>query len=126
MRQRLTVAAVLLPLISSLPSHAQSKACRGKIVIDSVYGRGLGGGRYEYYLQIHNATSEPLHWQLNFKDLPSGVRADRSELSAQQPLAAHSTLTLRFATGTNASMNLNSVSLGYDVSGKNITASNCY
>jgi len=125
-QKRWMAAATVVVAMASGAGHAQTKTCRAKLVIDSVYQKGLGSGKYEYFLQIRNATDQPLHWQLNFKDLPSGVRVERSEISGQEPLAGHASKTLRFGAGTNAGINVTSVSIGYDVNGKNITASNCY
>lgn len=125
-KNKALIAGLILCLAAgSTTVHAQAKTCRTRLVLDALYQKALGGGKYEYYLHIRNSTDQPLNWQLNFRDLPSGVRAERTQLSSETPLPAHGSKAIRFATGTNANVNLTTVSVGYDVNGKSITASNC-
>jgi opacity protein-like surface antigen len=124
----LTAASVATLLLSAASAaHAQSKVCKNKVFVDSVYQNSTGGKEFEYMLQLRNGTSAPLHWQINFRNLPANVSAFSPQISSgSDTLGPHQSKTLRFAKGTNGNINTNTVQVGYDATGAMIVVANCY
>jgi hypothetical protein len=117
--------ASFLALAAAYPAHAQANACKTKVAITSIYGHQTGPGRYEYILQLQNLTRKPVNYQIDFKNMPQGVNAYKPSVQSSSPLAAATTTSVRFGSGTNSNMTLNSVSIGYDTPTSAVNVSNC-
>jgi len=113
----------LLGIIGS--AHAQANLCKNKVFITNIYPHQTGSGRYEYILQVQNATKKPSTYLISFRTMPTGVTVNTPTITSSSPLAPGAGASLRFATGSNANINVNSVSIGYDAPGSAITISNC-
>ncbi|MGG5888424.1 hypothetical protein ACLF3G_14920 [Falsiroseomonas sp. HC035] len=115
-RRTLVAGLAFAPLLglAPAPAEAQTAGCRGRAFVDSVYQTGLGGNRYEYYVQVRNGTSAPLTVQLNFGGFGSNV----SVFSAQLPgiaLASNASQTIKFGNGTDGNINMGTVTVTYDM-----------
>ena len=123
--KRLLMLASFLVLAAVHSAHAQASACKSKVVVVAIYGHQTSPGRYEYILQLHNLTRKPVTYQIDFKNLPPGVNAYKPSVQSSSPLAAGDATSLRFGSGTNANITLNSVSIGYDTPTSAVNVSNC-
>ncbi len=120
-----TLCAAGLILAAAVPAHAQANACKGKIFATTVYGHQTAPGHFEYILQLQNGSKKPLGWQVDFKNMPAGVNVYKPTQTSTAPLASGAATSIRFGTGTNASVSSNNVSVDYDKPGAAITVSNC-
>jgi hypothetical protein len=112
-RRALVAGLGCVPLLAVAPAEAQSPACRGRVFIDSVYQTGLGGGRYEYFVQIRNGTPALLTAQLNFAGFGPAVTLFSPQLSGIA-LGANASQTIKFGNGTNGNINMGTVTVTYD------------
>ena len=113
-------------LLLAAATFAPAQMCKNKVAMGTVYGRQTGPGRYEYIMQLANATKKPISWQVDFRNMPAGVNVYKPQMtSGTSPLAAGASTTIRFGSGTNANIALNTVSVGFDTPGSAITVSNC-
>jgi hypothetical protein len=108
----LALAAPLLSVTAPL-AEAQTPTCRGRVFVDSVYQTGLGGNRYEYFVQLRNGTGSAVTAQLNF----GGFGQTVTLFSPQLPgiaLGPNASQTIRFGNGTNGNINAGTVTVAYD------------
>ncbi|MDP3416964.1 hypothetical protein [Falsiroseomonas sp.] len=116
-RMTLTALALglALPLLpATIPqAEAQTNTCRNRVFIDSVYQTGLGGNRYEYFLQVRNGTPIPVSLQINIGTMFPTVSVFSPQLSGIN-LPAHGSQTIRWANGTHNNISLGTVSVVYD------------
>jgi hypothetical protein len=124
----LGLAAAPLLALAPAPAEAQATTCRGRAFIDSVYQTGLGGNRYEYYVQLRNGTSSQMTAQLNFGSFGPTVTLFSPQLPSIT-LAPNSTQTIRFGNGTNGNINAGTVAIVYDAPATGgrptVSATNC-
>lgn len=112
-RRALVAGLAFAPLLAVAPAEAQTATCRGRVFIDSVYQTGLGGNRYEYFVQIRNGTPAALTAQLNFAGFGPTVTLFSPQLSGIA-LGPNASQTIRFANGTNGNINMGTVGVTYD------------
>lgn len=120
------LALPLLP-VATPQAEAQSATCRGRVFIDTVYQTGLGGNRYEYFVQLRNGTASAVTAQLNLGGFGPTVTLFSPQLAGIQ-LAPHASQTIRFGNGTNGQINNSTVTRTYDTmpSGTaTVAANNC-
>ncbi|MDO9500090.1 hypothetical protein [Falsiroseomonas sp.] len=117
-RMTLTALALglALPLLPATIPQAEAQGqttCRGSIFVDSVYQTGLGGNRYEYFVQVRNGTPQTMGLQLNFAGFGDGVTLFSPQLTGIT-LPAHGSQTIRFGNGTNGNIHMGNVTIAYD------------
>lgn len=119
-RMTLTALALglALPLLPATIPQAEAQGaaqvvCRGSIFVDSVYQTGLGGNRYEYFVQVRNGTPMARGLQLNFGGFGDAVTLFSPQLTGIS-LPAFGSQTIRFGNGTNGNINMGTVSVVYD------------
>jgi hypothetical protein len=117
----MTILAGALALAAVTSAHAQ---CKTKLAVEGIWNRQTAPGHFEYDMQIRNVTKKPLSYQIDFKNLPSGVNIQPTIKSAS-PLAPGAALPIRLGFGTNSAFNSNTVSVGFDTPGSAITFSKC-
>jgi hypothetical protein len=125
MLKQLSIIAGVIALAGATSAHAQANGCKAKVGVATVYGRQTSPGHFEYVVQLINGTKKPVSWQLDFRNLPSGVNPYKPQMMSTAPLAAGASQAIRFGTGTNANVSTNTVSVGFDTPGSAITVSNC-
>lgn len=132
---RMTLAALALgmalPLLPAAIPQAEAQiqtACRGSIFVDSVYQTGLGGNRYEYFVQVRNGMQQAMGLQLNFGGFGDGVTLFSPQLTGIT-LPAHGSQTIRFGNGTNGNIHMGNVTIAYDAPASGgratVSATNC-
>jgi hypothetical protein len=116
-RMTLTALALglALPLLpATIPqAEAQTNTCRNRVFVDSIYQTGLGGNRYEYFLQVRNGTANPVTLQINIGTQYPNVSVFSPQLSGIA-LSAHGNQTIRWANGTNDNISSGTVAVVYD------------
>ena len=111
---RLRIAASLALLASAIPALCQTpNTCRGRVVIDTVYQRGVANSQYEYFIQIRNASREPIVADVAMTHFPANVTLFSPRLAGIR-LAAHENKQVRFGRGANSTINAGSVRTAYD------------
>jgi hypothetical protein len=126
MLKQLPTIAIASALFLAAATSAHAQACKNKVAIGSIYSRPTSAGHFEYIVQLVNTTKKPLSWQLDFKNLPTGVNPYKPQMtSGTSPLAPGTPTSIRIGSGTNANVSVNTVSVGFDTPGSAITVSNC-
>ncbi len=129
-RMTLTALALGLALLpAAIPqAEAQANTCRGSIFVDSVYQTGLGGNRFEYFVQVRNGTPTATTLQLNFGGFGDAVTLFSPQLVGIT-LPPHGSQTIRFGNGTNGNIHMGNVTIAYDAPATGgratVSASNC-
>ena len=124
-----TLAAAALAAIGLAgPAGAQTNACQGRVVIDTIYRSGTGGSSYEYFIHIRNATRNAITVDASFSGFPGTVTLFSPSLPGI-PIGANATRSgLKFGRGTWGQVSTGTVARVYDAaagSGPSVRLSNC-
>ena len=123
------MAALILALAAAGPAQAQMMTtCQGRVFIDTVYQTGLGGGQFEYFINIRNATRGRLTFDVTLTGFPATVTLFSPSMPGI-PVGANATISgMRIGRGTNAQIGVGTVARVYDAapgSGPTVRLTNC-
>jgi len=133
MLRKIITAAAIFSLGAAVcqPGVAQAQpnnSCAGRVVIDTIYQTGVGGGNHEYFFNLRNATRKTITVDVSMAGFPAGVTLFSPSLPGI-PLSAFASRTaLKFGRGTWGQVNVGTVSRVYDSgagSGPTIRLTNC-
>lgn len=122
MRNAILAIMVLAGFAGSRAEAQSSTTCAGRAVIDTIYATAMGGGRYEYFVQLRNSTAGRLSVEL----VASVFVATAPPLPVQ--LGPFAQVRQRIGASTNAQISPSTVAFLYDgarSSGMSVRASNC-
>lgn len=123
------MAALIAALAAAGPAQAQmTTMCQGRVFIDAIYQTGLGGGQFEYVIQVRNASRARLTFDVTLTGFPGTVTLFTTSLPGIS-VGANATISgLRIGRGTNAQIGVGTVARVYDVapgSGPTVRLTNC-
>ncbi|WP_426957108.1 hypothetical protein [Muricoccus radiodurans] len=103
-------------------------SCAGRVVVNSVYATGGGGGvPFEYFAQVQNQTEQPRRYTLTFSGFPEGATVMRRVSGG--PLRPYEQDTQRFGRGDQPGLQLRDVTVVTDreggSAGPTVTLSGC-
>lgn len=114
---RIALAAAMLCLAATGARAQGPHACQGRVAVDTIHQVATGGGAFEYFLQLRNATAQRITVDVQFIGFPHNVSLFAPSLSLIT-IAPHAILPpLRFGRGTNAQVSLGTVARVHDAGG---------
>ena len=130
LKNSIIAAAALAAIGLASQSQAQTpaNACRGRVVVDTVYQTGVGGNNYEYFINLRNATRGALTVDVTFSGFPATVTLFSPSLPGIAIGANATVSNTKFGRGTWGQVNTTTVARVYDAaagSGPPVRLTNC-